>query len=309
MSRGETPATSPAVSQSGESSGRIDAFACWLIRQAARHAPPSLSERLTEEWLADLAGRHGRWPRLRLALGCCWATRVIAYEYTAPALATSACAAATRTVTVGARHGVSFFSRRIIALVLIACVHGIVLLALESGLVTGTLGTIPERMTGVVLPELQPREIPRPPPRPDLAPVRVEIPAPDLVLETPSAVDAIAGVVPEQSPTATSPTLPTPAVPRVPGGPAAGFPNAEEYYPAASKRLGEAGVAAVRVCVDGHGQLGADPTIAQSSGSPRLDDAALRLARAGSGHYRPATEDSRPVSSCFAFRIRFALTN
>ena len=27
----------------------------WLIRYAAHHAPASLSERLEEEWLADLA--------------------------------------------------------------------------------------------------------------------------------------------------------------------------------------------------------------------------------------------------------------
>ncbi|HYM29333.1 MAG TPA: hypothetical protein VET66_14380 [Steroidobacteraceae bacterium] len=38
-----------------------------------------------------------------------------------------------------------------------------------------------------------------------------------------------------------------------------------------------------------------------------LDGGALALARAGSGHYRPATEDGRPVSACFPFRIRFEM--
>jgi len=63
----------------------------------------------------------------------------------------------------------------------------------------------------------------------------------------------------------------------------------------------------VRVCVDDRGRLAAQPTIARSSGSARLDDGALKLARAGSGHYRSSTEDGRPVPSCYPFRITFAL--
>jgi hypothetical protein len=53
--------------------------------------------------------------------------------------------------------------------------------------------------------------------------------------------------------------------------------------------------------------LAADPTVAQSSGIPRLDAAALKLAKAGGGHYRPSTENGQPVSSCYAYRIRFRL--
>jgi hypothetical protein len=55
-----------------------EGLAGWLIQRAARAAPPTLSERLAEEWMADLAARKGALDRLRLALGCCWAIRVIA---------------------------------------------------------------------------------------------------------------------------------------------------------------------------------------------------------------------------------------
>jgi TonB family protein len=82
-----------------------------------------------------------------------------------------------------------------------------------------------------------------------------------------------------------------------------GTPPAD--YPPAPIRMGEKGIAAVRVCVDGNGRLSADPTIARSSGSAMLDEGAVRLAKAGSGHYRATTEDGRPVSSCFPFLIRF----
>jgi hypothetical protein len=51
------------------------------------------------------------------------------------------------------------------------------------------------------------------------------------------------------------------------------------------------------------------PALAQPSGSQRLDEAALRLARAGSGHYRPTTENGAPVNACYSYRIRFELTD
>jgi len=59
--------------------------------------------------------------------------------------------------------------------------------------------------------------------------------------------------------------------------------------------------------VDDKGRLTATPTIARSSGSSSLDEGALKLAKAGSGHYRATTEDGLPVSSCYEFLIRFNL--
>jgi TonB family protein len=81
----------------------------------------------------------------------------------------------------------------------------------------------------------------------------------------------------------------------------------DDYYPSAAKRLEEQGIATVGVCVDANGRLTSDPTTVQSSGSSRLDQGALQLAKAGSGHYRATTEDGRRVSSCYSFRVRFEL--
>jgi TonB family protein len=89
------------------------------------------------------------------------------------------------------------------------------------------------------------------------------------------------------------------------GGPGRGFPNTEEYYPASAIRSRQQGAAIVRTCVDERGRLTATPTLTQSSGTAILDGGALKLAKAGSGHYRPTTEDGRPVSSCYEFRITF----
>lgn len=190
----------PAAQSEGAQSGGLSR---WLVQRAARRSPAALTERLEEEWLADLAAQRGALSRLRFALGCCWAMRVIARDYVA-------------STARAANH---------------ATEHGAIVLA---------------------------------------------------------------------------PARPKP-VTRILGGPGQGFPNADDYYPLTSRRLGETGVATVRVCVDDRGRLVSAPTIAQSSGSANLDTAALRLARAGSGHYRSTTEDGKPVSFCYPYRIRFQL--
>jgi TonB family protein len=103
------------------------------------------------------------------------------------------------------------------------------------------------------------------------------------------------------------PEAPPHVVRRVAGGPGAGFPDTADFYPSLSLHLEEEGLSTVQVCVDPKGKLLADPTVVTSSGKARLDEAALRLARAGSGHYRSTTEDGRPVSSCYPLGVRFQL--
>jgi hypothetical protein len=61
---------------------RLEGLPRWLIHHAACRAPESLSARLEEEWLADLESRSTAVSRLRLALGCCWATVVIVNDTT-----------------------------------------------------------------------------------------------------------------------------------------------------------------------------------------------------------------------------------
>jgi len=85
------------------------------------------------------------------------------------------------------------------------------------------------------------------------------------------------------------------------------FPQSQDYYPSTAQRLGESGRVFVRACVGANGRLTSAPTIATSSGSPRLDHGALLLARAGDGDYEPAMENRNPVESCFHFPVTFAL--
>jgi TonB family protein len=280
-------------------------FSQWLIRRAARRSPPALSQRLEEEWLADLAGRRG-WSRLTLALGCSWATQVIAHDYSISRLA-PASPAAIRAAHVPADHCHSPLPRRVIALLLIAGLHVAVIYTLATALMHSSTAREPARTDAVVLTELQPHASPPPRVEPHLVPAQVEIP--DRVVPILAPGDDTIELPPALNPPQTPAGGAAKTVSRIAGGPALGFPNADDYYPLASKHLEEQGIATVQVCVDARGRLTANPTLVGSSGSARLDEASLRVARAGSGHYRPTTEDARPVSDCYAFRIRFELKN
>ena len=277
-------------------------FSGWLVRRAAGSAPPSLAGRLEEEWLADLETRRSPASRLLFGLGCWWAVPVIARDFPGKALAAGAAGGSQATVFYG-QHTRSSWSNRPGALFVIIAFHVVVIFGFASIFNGGKPLAEPPVIKGRVLP--QPRSVDPPLPKPQAPLVETHVAPLDfpdhfVFLAEPTSItftgqpDIHAGGAMAE-------------VSRVRGGVGAGFPSAEVFYPASAKRLGEQGVAAVRVCVDGSGRLTEMPTVSQSAGSPRLDEGAIRLAQAGSGHYRPATENGRAVSSCFAIRVRFTL--
>jgi TonB family protein len=167
---------------------------------------------------------------------------------------------------------------------------------------------IPTTLQTRVLQEPRARELPPP----QLTTAKIEVPIPEF---TPPG-DFNENVDVLSQPPSTPPPVPQSApstlvheVNRVQGGPGSGFPNPDDYYPSAAKRREEQGIATVRVCVGANGRLTSEPTTVQTSGSARLDEGALQLAKAGSGHYRATTEDGRSVNACYSFRVRFELRN
>ena len=282
----------------------VEGWARRLIEHAACKAPPALSARLAEEWLADLPARRGAIARLRFAIGCCWASKVIAHELGA-ALGATAGSTTVRTAALYTSTGPSFDSRRSAVSFLIVSLHVLVIYGLAAGMARTALEIVPGRLQVSLTPKAAAPAPAVSPMDPRLAPVQVQVPEQHWAFEVPlepmtitqqnaNTREFAAGSAPR-------------AVQRVSGRPGPGFPNTADYYPDAARRLGETGSVTMQVCVDGTGRLTANPTIAQSSGSARLDEGALRLARAGSGHYQATTEDGRPVSACYPFRIRFEL--
>jgi TonB family protein len=300
------------MSQGKERSRRtdLDGVTHWLIHQSAQRAPESLSSRLEEEWLADLESRSAALSRLRFAVGCCWAAMVIVNDCPrsrVPAASASISAGGVLTLT---DRGFGYFSLRSATLFLIAGLH----FALFYGMIT----TLSHTRGSTTPPDLQNTVVKPVPPvtSPSQETVvknfTISVPRPDT--ETPPLPPMQSDVRAEYNERpvvrdlpAQPPETPTHIVSHVAGGPGAGFPEMAEFYPSHSIRLGEEGISTVRVCVDSRGRLTSEPATVNGSGSARLDEAALKLARAGSGHYRAATDDGQPVNSCYAFGVRFQL--
>ncbi len=273
-----------------------------LIRAAAHRAPPELSGRLEEEWLADLEARRGPLAQVLFALGCRWAARTIALEFGAPVrLAATAPASGPVAVTRPRRPAAA---PRLVFLVAIAGFHAALIAALARSLMPGAIQPPPPPLRAVFVPARPVAHVPPVPIGAVLAPPSIQVPLPlfrfDPAVESGPRVLTVPVA-------AAQPDTAAPAVQRVAGGPGAHFPNTADFYPANARRLGIEGAADVRVCIDAAGRLIAAPAIAQSSGSALLDAGALRLARAGSGHYRATTEDGRAVASCYPFRVRFQM--
>ncbi len=283
-------------------------LARWMVCFAARRSPLDLSERLEEEWLADLSAQAGTLAQLRFALGCCWATQIIAYDHLGVRVRVASAATGQGTLGGSLPHYGLQFSRRTGILALILGIHVLVIYGLATGFVQHVLTeVVPSPMRATMLDE------PRPPERMvsihtvvtpswKADPIHVDPPILLPLLDSDAELVAVTSLA-----TPAEPIAPSARVTRVQGGPGAGFPSTEEYYPAASRRIEETGVTAVQVCVDARGRLTADPVVTQTSGLQRLDAGAVELARAGSGHYRSTTEDGRPVASCFPFKVRFQL--
>jgi hypothetical protein len=278
-------------------------LAHWLITRAAHRAPAELADRLEEEWLADLGAQHGVLAQMGFALGCSWATQVITRD--AMVLGARGVLGASGTLAGFAPAQLAPGSNRSTVVMVVLVLHGVALYALFAGLIHPPRAELPTPPihTTVIYP---PNEPPQAPPGPKVPHTPWTTVTPDHFF--PVSLPPLTGATPESEQRPEPPTVSQEQpVHRVAGGPGAGFPSADRFYPPDSIRFGETGAPAVRVCVDERGLLAGDPVIADSSGSARLDAGALALARAGSGHYRSTTEDGKPVSSCYAFRVRFRL--
>jgi hypothetical protein len=224
----------------------------WLIHQAAHRTPEDLSSRLEEEWLADLESRSAALSRLRFAMGCCWATLVIANDYPPSRVpAASPVAAASGIVTLVDRN-FGYFSLRSATLFLIAGLHAV----LFFGLITSLSHT----HSVVAPPNLQNRDVTAVPP--EKVPVALSeselkhwaIYVPKTIVDPPATLDFENAVISEVSDKPSevisppvSPEMPTHVVQQLAGGPGAGFPETADFYPSPSIRFGEEGFTTVRV--------------------------------------------------------------
>ena len=206
-------------------------------------------------------------------------------------------------------HDTDFFTRRTAVLAAIIGLHVFIAWALATGLARKAIEVLaPPIQTDIVQEEKNKAE-PPPPPPPELRKEVVEVPPPDINIAMPEVgpqTTAITARVAE--PKAQAPVAKA-AVAATAVGLGKGFPNVDDYYPDASRRLGEEGLTMVGICVGPDGKLTEPAKVDKSSGHERLDQAAVKVAQVGSGRFKPATEEGKPITKCTQLPIRFKLHN
>src|SRR5215472_2954911 len=202
-------------------------------------------------------------------------------------------------------HDSNFMTRRGAVVVAILLLHLVLVWALATGLARRAIEVLAPPIQTTIVEETKKEEAPPPPPPPQFERPPVELPPPDVTINMPVETETTAIRVTNTPVVKAPPTVA--ARPATNVSFAKNFPNSDEFYPDASRRLEEQGIVTVHVCVGPDGKLTEEPTVAKSPGSARLDGGALKLAKAGSGRYIPATEDGKPITKCINFNVKFQL--
>ncbi len=197
-------------------------------------------------------------------------------------------------------------SQRAIVLGVIVALHVLIVYALATGLARTVIEVIVPPIELTPLPPVEKPKTPPQTPPPNLQPMpRIDIPRPEVPIDVPADPDtAFARNEPEVPPVVQPPVAPRVEPIRLVGRHQ--LPNTEIYYPAPERRAEAEGAANVQVCVDERGKRQGEPTVTQSSGNPRFDEAARDVAR--DGKYARAMRGDAFVPNCYGFRVIFKMS-
>lgn len=199
------------------------------------------------------------------------------------------------------------FTRRTVVLAAIIALHVFLAWVLATGLAQRAIQLVAPPIKTTIVQQTKKTVKPPPPPPPQLQQQQVEVPPPVIQINVPTASQTHAITVQKQ--VVRSAPAPAPARVTPLRAIAHDFPSTDSYYPDASRRLGEQGTVLVKLCIGAGGRVVGTPSVEKSSGSSRLDQAAIRYARATSGHFEPETRNGAPVTVCTALPIKFQLTD
>lgn len=204
----------------------------------------------------------------------------------------------------------SFFTRRGLVFLFIVLLHAGFFWALASGMshriVEVVLGPIETRMI---------EEAPKPEDEPPPPPPKIEtpppfVPPPEVAIEIPMDAAPTTAIrqTTTQAPVAQPPPAPpAPAVKATAPRSDPRRPLTQPEYPPSSRRAGETGTVILEVYVLENGRAG-DVRVKQSSGFPKLDEAAVREVKR-SWRLVPGTENGKPVPMWGQFAVTFKLTD
>ena len=194
---------------------------------------------------------------------------------------------------------------RIAGLGLVILLHIALVYALVTALAHRAVEVGPVPIETKIIEETQQQKAEPPPPPPTFQPPPPPfVPPPEINIAPPPAPapsTAITTVTPVRPPEpAPPPHVAVNVLPRVDAS-----ASHEPEYPPVSRRLGEQGTVILEVLVDESGRA-TDAKLVQSSGFPRLDEAALAGVKA-SYRFVPGTVDGKPQPMRYTFKFTWKL--
>lgn len=203
----------------------------------------------------------------------------------------------------------TFLTRRGLVFLVIVVLHVGIYWMLNSGLSTHLVDVVLGPIETRLIDEAPETDEPPPPPPPKIDTPPPFVPPPEVAIELPAETSQSTAI---QTVTNTRPTTPPPIaaptpLPRTAPRSDARRPLSQPEYPPSSRRAGEAGTVILEVYVLETGRVG-EARVKQSSGFPRLDEAAVREVKR-SWRLVPGTENGKPVPMWGQFAVTFKLTD
>jgi periplasmic protein TonB len=185
---------------------------------------------------------------------------------------------------------------RVASLGIVIGIHVVIISALIVGLSNDQLRKeVMDISASVVAKKVAPKDLPPPPPAMVRPPPTIAAPPPQIVIAAPPPV--------VEAPKAVAPPPPPPPTELKSIEKTHTLPP----YPALSQRMGEQGTTLLKVSIDNTGKP-TDCVVAASSGSKRLDDAAVEWVKAN-WRWQPPTQAGKPVAATTEVSVKWDLKN
>ena len=199
-------------------------------------------------------------------------------------------------------------ARRFSGLIVVGAIHAGIAVLLILGMVTKMELKKEDLQASVEAEKVQPKAPPPPPPKFEKPPPPF-VPPPEFNIQTEAPAPRAIVAPPTPPPPPPAPRAVVAAPPPVPPAPAEPIlsTHTKPPFPPLSQRLGEHGITLLNVSIDESGHC-TDATVVGSSGSKRLDEAAIDYVKQRY-RWKPATKDGKPVATQQPLRIVWSLTD
>ena len=208
---------------------------------------------------------------------------------------------------ISLEHSRPLSRTRLISLAFVGGLHVLFVYALVSGLAVRMAIQLPHELVAQVVDQPQPKTEPPPPVVPNLAqPSLPTVQVPMIKIAQPAVAHPITTYVGPPVPVHVAPVVTAPPVVVPPSPPSAiTATHTQPPYPDVARRMNQEGTVRLSIAVGADGRV-SDATVASSSGTSALDDAAVSWVK-NHWRYKPATQDGRPVGATVEAAIVFNL--